>query len=209
MQASCGLFARGRRTTQAAHAAMVHQNTDGAAWSLDDHRRCSEDLRSWYHRIEFYIEQVHAKKCIEKRGRYIPRSKPVDRLLRNWLFHGKQHRSTLDPFPSCFKSNMQSCMFLEHSGSPRCDDRVYYGVKHRDPTPSGEAAPEPLDDCPELTPVDIQKIKQMNEAYVAFMDRCIAHVKSQPRVLCADGLARMVAVRTLVTKNAARSVCMR
>lgn len=176
----------------------------GDWWTMDDHKRCASDLRAWYMRVDYYVREVWEKKCVWKRTRHHPRSKAVGSLLDNWLFYGKRSRTYNDAFPSAFKCELESCMFRKFYGDPDCDG-LYYGGDRRDPFPSGETAPEPLDDGPDLVPSDVQKIREMNERFVAFLDECIALARCHGRARRSnETFDRMVQFRDTVERTALR-----
>lgn len=178
---------------------------DGDSWSMEDHERCSRDLTAWFNRVDFYIKEVNAKKCIRKRTRYHPRTKSVASLLSKWLFYGKAARSNFDAFPSAFQCELENCMFRKYEGTPECTVSVYYGSVSDDLTPSGEADPEPLDNSPDLVPSDLATIQEMNRKYVAFMDKCIAVAKAHARMRrCNVTFQKMVKFRNHIAKKAAQ-----
>ena len=57
-------------------------------WTLEDHKVCAKDIHAWFNLIDFYIEEMHEKKMVQKtvHGRFHPNDKDVDRTYKLCLF---------------------------------------------------------------------------------------------------------------------------
>jgi hypothetical protein len=61
----------------------------------------------------FLIEEVHAKRAVEKRGKFMPTDPKIEKLYSTILFGGRKRVTSFDAFPSEFKCQLDMMLFRE------------------------------------------------------------------------------------------------
>ena len=89
-------------------------------WSVHDHEQVAKDIARMEAGFSYYIDEVHAKKATNFRGKFKPNDAD-DVFYKKCLFHGLNSRSGFNDFPCQFKSEMESVLYREHPDAETCD----------------------------------------------------------------------------------------
>lgn len=157
-------------------------------WSVHDHEQVAKDIARMEAGFSYYIDEVHAKKATNFRGKFKLNSKADDVFYSKCLFHGLNWRQGFNDFPCEFQGEMESVLYCEHPDAETCDGpgATYYRKCHTGWTLNLE----PLSTHPCLTDGDRALITEHNNDAVSLMEKCID--KAKPYREDSGGFKRMV-----------------
>lgn len=143
-----------------------------APWSFENHVACGQDICRLADLHNWYVDEMHSKKCVAQHDRFVFNSSQDDEFCRRHLFYNRQEFGSYSTFPCEFKHAMEDVMFLQHKDNPLCSTRVYYN------SPGGHNhGGQPLSQSLTLSDVDRLVIRNLNSEYIALMRTCIGHAE--------------------------------
>ena len=85
----------------------------------------------------FLKEEIHAKRAVEKRGKFMPTDPKTEKLYSAILFGGRKRVTSFDAFPGEFKCQLETMLFREVNQVSEIEAKlkftlidVYYGTKN-------------------------------------------------------------------------------
>lgn len=143
---------------------------------VDRHLKLAGELNMWMEINSWLIDQIHDKKSKMGKGGYVPPNALTRKYYAKYLYRGQNGISSLDTFPSLYKSALEDIMYRE-LGKPTFDGTViYYGHDNKpddlkfDHFDKNEWS---LSEGFEMNEADMAVMEKYKREFLEFLDKCV------------------------------------
>lgn len=153
---------------------------------ITKHLKIAGQIQMWWDINSWLIDQIHHKKSVKKRVKYIPSSEDTRYYYENYLYKGRNNISSIDIFPCSFSSYLEDVLVKELKTKNFNYMSVYY---------SHDDKPEELkfsdfdknewllSEETGMTKNDTFVMERYKTFFIDFIDNCISILKSYENIV--------------------------